>query len=84
VQYPARLQLVLAANLYPCAPTHDRDCVCPPLVRRRYLGRLSGSLLDRVDLRARMFPVTALAATGHAEDIATVRARVQAAPGRGY
>ena len=56
VCYPARFQLVLAANPCPCAPAHDRDCVCPSLVRRRYLGRLSGPLLDRVDLRARMYP----------------------------
>ncbi len=79
VQYPARFQLVLAANPSPCAPAHDRDCVCPSLVRRRYLGRLSGPLLDRVDLRARMFPVTALTSTGQSEDTATVRARVLAA-----
>ena len=80
VQYPARFQLLLAANPCPCAPAHDRDCVCPSLVRRRYLGRLSGPLLDRVDLRARMFPVTALsAASGGAEDTAAVRARVLAA-----
>ncbi len=80
VCYPARFQLVLAANPCPCAPAHDRDCVCPSLVRRRYLGRLSGPLLDRVDLRARMFPVTALSATGgDAESTAVVRARVLAA-----
>ena len=64
VCYPARFQLVLAANPCPCAPAHDRDCVCPSMVRRRYLGRLSGPLLDRVDLRARMYPVTALSAVG--------------------
>jgi magnesium chelatase family protein len=80
VHYPARFQLVLAANPCPCAPAHDRDCVCPSLVRRRYLGRLSGPLLDRVDLRARMFPVTGLsAASGDGEDTATVRARVHSA-----
>jgi magnesium chelatase family protein len=80
VHYPARFQLVLAGNPCPCAPAHDRDCVCPSLVRRRYIGRLSGPLLDRVDLRARMYPVTALsAATGEAETTATVRARVLAA-----
>ena len=80
VRYPARFQLVLAANPCPCAPAHDRDCVCPSLVRRRYLGRLSGPLLDRVDLRARMYPVTALSVVGMpAEDTATVRARVMAA-----
>jgi magnesium chelatase family protein len=78
--YPARFQLVLAANPCPCAPAHDRDCVCPSLVRRRYLGRLSGPLLDRVDLRARMQPVTALSgAAGDAEGTAVVRARVLAA-----
>ena len=80
VRYPARFQLVLAANPCPCAPAHDRDCVCPSVVRRRYLGRLSGPLLDRVDLRARMFPVTAFSvATGDTENTATVRARVLAA-----
>ncbi len=79
VHYPARFQLVLAANPCPCAPAHDRDCVCPSLVRRRYLGRLSGPLLDRVDLRARMYPVTALSAVGASESTAVVRARVLAA-----
>ncbi|MGH3611389.1 MAG: YifB family Mg chelatase-like AAA ATPase, partial [Pseudonocardia sp.] len=80
VCYPARFQLVLAANPCPCAPAHDRDCVCPSAVRRRYLGRLSGPLLDRVDLRARMFPVTALSgAAEHTENTATVRSRVLAA-----
>jgi magnesium chelatase family protein len=80
VCYPARFQLVLAANPCPCAPAHDRDCVCPSLVRRRYLGRLSGPLLDRVDLRALMHPVTALAAVGESgESTATVRDRVLAA-----
>src|SRR3954452_10257214 len=80
VCYPARFQLLLAANPCPCAPAHDRDCVCPSLKRRRYLGRLSGPLLDRVDLRAHMFPITALAAvSGDEESTATVRERVLAA-----
>ena len=82
VRYPARFQLLLAANPCPCAPAHDRDCVCPSLTRRRYLGRLSGPLLDRVDLRARMFPVTALSTVGGAgESTAVVRERVLAARG---
>jgi magnesium chelatase family protein len=80
VHYPARFQLVLAANPCPCAPAHDRDCVCPSLTRRRYLGRLSGPLLDRVDLRALMYPVTGLSApVAMAESTAVVRARVLAA-----
>jgi magnesium chelatase family protein len=80
VEYPARFQLVLAANPCPCAPAHDRDCVCPSLVRRRYLGRLSGPLLDRVDLRARMLPITSLAMVAEpTESTAVVRGRVLAA-----
>jgi magnesium chelatase family protein len=54
--------------------------VCSSLVRRRYMGRLSGPLLDRVDLRARMLPVTALSgAVEPSESTAEVRARVLAA-----
>jgi magnesium chelatase family protein len=80
-RYPARFQLVMAANPCPCAPAHDRDCVCPPTVRRRYLARLSGPLLDRVDLRATLEPVVALSADDlePSESTATVRARVVSA-----
>jgi magnesium chelatase family protein len=55
--YPARFQLVLAANPCPCAPADPRDCICAAAVKRRYLGRLSGPLLDRVDLRVQMHRV---------------------------
>jgi magnesium chelatase family protein len=81
VRYPARFQLVMAANPCPCAPAHDRDCVCPSMVRRRYLGRLSGPLLDRVDVRAELNPVMRLAAEGEqqGESTAIARARVLAA-----
>ena len=53
-RYPARFQLVLAANPCPCAPADPRDCICPGQVKRRYLGKLSGPLLDRVDLVVEM------------------------------
>lgn len=57
--YPARFQLVLAANPCPCAkPAGDAFCECSALARRRYLGRLSGPLLDRVDLRVNLTAVT--------------------------
>jgi magnesium chelatase family protein len=81
VRYPARFQLVLAANPCPCAPAHDRDCVCSSLVRRRYLARLSGPLLDRVDLYAELEPLVGLSCVDlePAESTATVRARVLAA-----
>ncbi|OKH84044.1 hypothetical protein EB75_06055 [Mycobacterium sp. ST-F2] len=78
--YPARFQLVLAANPCPCAPPNSRDCVCPSADRRRYLGKLSGPLMDRVDLRVDMHPVLAGAFGDHAaESTSAVRARVAAA-----
>ena len=81
-EYPARVQLVLAANPCPCAkPAGDPQCECPPLARRRYLGRLSGPLLDRVDLRIYLGPLTAteLLREAAAESSATVAERVRKA-----
>ena len=75
--YPARFQLVMAANPCPCAPADSRDCTCKPMEKRRYLGRLSGPLLDRVDLRVEMNPVRAGAfSTTAGESTATVHTRV--------
>jgi magnesium chelatase family protein len=77
VRYPARFQLVLATNPCPCAPPRDIDCSCVPQARRRYFGRLSGPLLDRVDLRIRMRPLTAMSIVDSAvERTEDVRARV--------
>jgi magnesium chelatase family protein len=76
-RYPARFQLVLAANPCPCAPADPRDCICAAAVKRRYLGKLSGPLLDRVDLRVQMNPVRAGAFSAtDAEPTAQVRRRV--------
>lgn len=80
--YPARFQLVLAANPCPCAkPAGDRLCECSPLTRRRYIGRLSGPLLDRVDLQVTLDPVSSahLCRDDGGEPSATVAARVAAA-----
>ena len=79
-RYPARFQLVLAANSCPCAPADPRDCICAPSAKRRYLGKLSGPLLDRVDLRVQMHAVRAGAfAPEEGESSAEVRERVAAA-----
>jgi magnesium chelatase family protein len=58
-RFPAQFTLVLAANPCPCARTAATGaaCTCPPLVRRRYLARLSGPLLDRVDVKVELLPV---------------------------
>jgi magnesium chelatase family protein len=56
--FPARAQLVLAANPCPCAkPGGDAACECSSIVRRRYQNRLSGPLMDRVDLQVQLPPV---------------------------
>jgi magnesium chelatase family protein len=79
-RYPARFQLVMAANPCPCAPTDPRDCICAAAAKRRYLGKLSGPLLDRVDLRVEMHSIRSGAfTTEEGEDTATVRDRVAAA-----
>lgn len=77
--YPAGVQLVVAANPCPCAkPAGDIYCECSPLVRRRYLGRLSGPLLDRIDAQVTLLPVRAveLLDGSTTESSATVAARV--------
>jgi magnesium chelatase family protein len=81
VAYPARFQLVLATNPCPCAPPREVDCSCTPAARRRYIARLSGPLMDRVDLRVRMRPITAMSIVGgqEPESTATVRDRVRQA-----
>jgi magnesium chelatase family protein len=84
VRFPARFQLVLAANPCPCglAVVRGRDCTCSPMAKLRYFGRLSGPLLDRVDLRREMRPATRRelrADRGLAETTAVVAARVLAA-----
>jgi len=78
--FPARAQLVLAANPCPCGRMDDdaAGCTCTPIVRRRYLGRLSGPLLDRVDLQIRVRRVTAAQLLA-ADDTSTRLSSAQAA-----
>ncbi|MCU1672156.1 MAG: hypothetical protein JWN77_269 [Frankiales bacterium] len=79
--YPARFTLVLAANPCPCGQDQTR-CECPSVVRRRYLSRLSGPVLDRVDLHVcvpRISRAEMLAEDGLGEASTVVAARVLAA-----
>ncbi|MEZ0076807.1 YifB family Mg chelatase-like AAA ATPase [Planotetraspora sp. GP83] len=56
ITFPARFTLVLAANPCPCgnSGTPGHPCRCTPTARRRYLARLSGPLLDRIDVKVRI------------------------------
>jgi magnesium chelatase family protein len=61
-EFPAQVQLVIAANPCPCASSAgDQFCTCSPVARRRYLSRLSGPLLDRIDIRVTLRPLNAAA-----------------------
>jgi magnesium chelatase family protein len=59
-RFPARFTLVLASNPCPCARVTGpaQGCTCSPSARRRYLGRISGPLLDRVDVKIELEPVS--------------------------
>jgi len=81
-RFPARIQLVLAANPCPCGAGNDVNCTCSAIERRRYRTRLSGPLMDRIDLRVRLEPVGAAALLGEPheqETSAAVLRRVLAA-----
>ncbi len=68
--YPARFQLVLAANPCPCGPVGgERECICSSSVRRRYQARLSGPLLDRIDMHVQLMPVTPADLLGDLTDV---------------
>ena len=83
--FPARFTLVLAANPCPCARAATpggSGCRCSPAARRRYLGRLSGPLMDRVDVKVALAPVSRrdmLYDRKFAEPSAVVAERVAAA-----
>jgi magnesium chelatase family protein len=83
-ELPARFQLVLASNPCPCGKFvgTGSECSCAPIVRRRYLARLSGPLLDRIDVRVTLDrpSLADLDPTfGEVESSSVVSSRVQAA-----
>jgi magnesium chelatase family protein len=80
-RFPARFLLVLAANPCPCGQAGDPRhlCTCTPHAIRRYWGRMSGPILDRVDLRVRLDAlrtVEMLADRSNLESSAVVARRV--------
>ncbi|MFC9124698.1 YifB family Mg chelatase-like AAA ATPase [Streptomyces sp. NPDC057067] len=84
VRLPARFLMVLAANPCPCGrhTLAGAGCECPPSAVRRYQARLSGPLLDRVDLRVEVEPVgraDLMGSGGRGESSEVVAARVREA-----
>ena len=80
VEYPASFMLVSSMNPCPCGFYNhpDKDCVCPPGVVQKYLNKISGPLLDRIDIHIEVTPVsyTELSAQRVTEKSEKVRERV--------
>lgn len=85
-QYPARCMLVAGMNPCPCGyyGSRTRQCHCGEHAIRRYLGRISGPLLDRIDLQVEVdaVPVSEIQQSAPAESSAQVAKRVQSARDR--
>lgn len=83
VDYPASFMLVAAMNPCPCGYYNhpEKDCVCSPGVVQKYLNKISGPLLDRIDLHVEVTPVNfdELASTENTENSTSIRERVIAA-----
>ena len=88
LKFPAKFQLVAAMNPCPCGYDGDenKDCRCTPDQIQRYRSKLSGPLLDRIDLRINVprLPPGVLQSDSKAESSATVRERVCTARARQY
>lgn len=80
VEYPASFMLVASMNPCPCGYYNhpDKDCVCGPGQVQKYLSRISGPLLDRIDIHIEIVPVTfeKLAETHEAEKSIVIRERI--------
>lgn len=83
VDYPANFTLVAAMNPCPCGYYNhpSKECVCSPGAVIRYMGRVSGPLMDRIDMHIEVTPVEAseLQSTTEEESSAQIRARVERA-----
>lgn len=80
VEYPASFMLVASMNPCPCGFYNhpEKECVCPPGVVQKYLNKISGPLLDRIDIHIEVTPVSysELAAERMSEKSHAVRGRV--------
>ena len=83
VDFPANFMLLASMNPCPCGYYNhpEKECVCPPGSVKRYLNKVSGPLLDRIDLHVEVTPVSfdQMTADRKAESSDTIRKRVIAA-----
>jgi len=85
IEFPANFMLIASMNPCPCGFYNhpDKDCMCGPGVVQRYLNKVSGPLLDRIDLHVEVTPVSfdEMTANRERETSETIRQRVIAARG---
>lgn len=83
VEYPANFNLIASMNPCPCGNygSKDKECKCTPQQINKYLNKLSGPLMDRIDMHIEVDSVTynELTSTQLEEDSATVKKRVDKA-----
>ena len=83
LDFPASFMLIASMNPCPCGYYNhpDKECTCPPGAVQRYLNKVSGPLLDRIDLHVEVTPVpfSELQAVSAAEKSGTIRERVMKA-----
>ncbi|PKQ67620.1 YifB family Mg chelatase-like AAA ATPase [Raineya orbicola] len=80
IEFPANFMLIAAMNPCPCGYYNhpEKECVCPPGSVQKYLNKVSGPLLDRIDLHVEVTPVSfdELSSNNKTESSATIRERV--------
>src|SRR6478735_8495384 len=80
VDFPASFMLIASMNPCPCGYYNhpDKECTCPPGAVQKYLNKVSGPLLDRIDLHVEVTPVafSELSATKTQENSSEIRERV--------
>ncbi|MDX5420333.1 MAG: YifB family Mg chelatase-like AAA ATPase [Hymenobacteraceae bacterium] len=80
LDFPANFMLIASMNPCPCGYYNhpEKECVCAPGLVQRYLNKVSGPLLDRIDLHVEVTPVTfdEMTATRKSEDSESIRQRV--------
>ncbi|RYG01989.1 MAG: ATP-binding protein, partial [Chitinophagaceae bacterium] len=83
VEYPSSFMLIASMNPCPCGFFNhpEKECLCAPGVVQKYLSKISGPLLDRIDLHVEVTPVnfSELSSSREAEKSSEIRARVMKA-----
>jgi magnesium chelatase family protein len=83
IEFPANFMLIASMNPCPCGYYNhpEKECVCGPGVVQRYLNKVSGPLLDRIDLHVEVTPVTfdQMTETRKSESSADIQQRVEKA-----